>query len=178
MANAKPVVQRPKPRGICDLCVMAKTTIYKDYRIAAGRGEVRRFEFKSKVKDARLKKQAAVTISKATSKAKEPAGRRRCQHQRRAAEAGRYRVNRSEAIHHGTCLIQPIQMASERARARITAQLSSESSGAVWRALALRLSSSAICDSPWCVCCLLWWSRKQKARSTAGGLLAGLKSGV
>jgi len=52
------------------------------------------------------------------------------------------------AIHHGTCLIQPSQMASERVRARITAQLSRDMVGDGLAGFWVRLGSSGICDSP------------------------------
>jgi hypothetical protein len=41
-----------------------------------------------------------------------------------------------------------------------------------------RLISSAICGSPLVRVLLNFLAQKQKARSTAGGLLAGLESGV
>jgi hypothetical protein len=43
-------------------------------------------------------------------------------------------------------LIQPIQMASERAKARITAQLSRDRAGDGLVGLVMRLGSAAICD--------------------------------
>src|SRR5271163_2299217 len=54
----------------------------------------------------------------------------------------------SDAIHHGTCLIQPSQMARERVRARITAQLSRDRVGDGLVGFWVRCGSSAICDSP------------------------------
>jgi len=75
-------------------------------------------------------------------------------------------------------LIQPIQMASERARARITAQLSRDRAGDGLLGFCARLISSAICGSPLVRVLLNFLAQKQKARSTAGGLLAGLESGV
>ena len=98
------------------------------------------------------------------STATEPAGRRL------------YKVKSLAAIHHGTCLIQPIQMARERARARITAQLSRDTAGDGLLGFCARLISSAICDSPLVRVLLNFLAQKQKARSTAGGLLAGLES--
>jgi hypothetical protein len=66
----------------------------------------------------------------------------------RTGAAGSQDESRCGAIHQGTCLIQPIQMASERARARIMAQLSRERAGDGLVGLAVRFGSSGICDSP------------------------------
>jgi len=57
-------------------------------------------------------------------------------------------VQNLAAHYQGTCLIQPIQMASESARARITAQLSSDRAGDGFVGLLVRFGSSGICDSP------------------------------
>jgi hypothetical protein len=73
-------------------------------------------------------------------------------------------------------LIQPIQMASERASARITAQLSRDRAGDGLLGFCARLISSVIFDSPSVRSLLNLVAQKQKARSTAGGLLAGLES--
>jgi len=70
------------------------------------------------------------------------------QRQRRPAEAGRYKFKILGAHYHGTCLIQPSQMDRERARARMTAQVSRDRAGDGFVGLSLRLGASAICDSP------------------------------
>jgi hypothetical protein len=83
------------------------------------------------------KKQAAATNSKAWRR-----------FTLRTGAAGYQDELRCGAIHHGTLLIQPIQMASERARARITAQLSRESTGDAFVGLPLLPIFSVMRDAP------------------------------
>jgi hypothetical protein len=82
----------------------------------------------------------------------------------------RYKFRSLGAIHHGTNLIQPSQMASERPRATITAQLSSERAGDELIGLVVRFDSADICESPLVRLLINLLAQKQKARSTADGL--------
>jgi hypothetical protein len=100
------------------------------------RQQSRRDAGATNVKDARLK--AAATNSKSWLR-----------FTLRTGAAGSQDEMRCGAIHHGTLLIQPIQMASERARARITAQLSRESSGDAFAGLPLLPIFSVMRDAPW-----------------------------